>query len=100
MLARIPRWFGTFLIVSGLIGCAVCYAATGAALRREQACADIQASADRVLTARCVADASFWTDVAITGFVTALLVGFAGVVIDRLQSWVLRASRRADRPVD
>ena len=88
------------LIVSGLIGCAICYAATGVALRREQACADIQASADRALAAQCVADASFWTDLAITGFVTALLVGFAGVVIDRLQGWLLRASRRANRLVD
>lgn len=98
MLARIPRWFGTTLIVGGLIGCAVCYVATGVALRREQACADLQASA--ALTAQCVSDASSWADISIAGFVTALLVGFAGVVIDRLQGWMLGASRRAGRPID
>ena len=65
MLARIPRWFGTTLIVGGLIGCALCYVATGLALRREQACADLQESA--ALTAQCMAEAASLTDISIAG---------------------------------
>lgn len=99
MLARIPRWLGTTLNVGGLIGCAACYVATKVAMSRGQACAEVHAGAERadVLAAQCAADAAFWTDVAIAGFVTALLISFAGVVIDRVQGWVIRASRRSDR---
>jgi len=95
VLTRIPRWAGTTLLVAGLAGAAVCYLAVGAAIRREQACADAEPVA--TLAAQCIANAAFWREVAIIGFVAALAVSMVGLIIDRLQGWMIRAARRRGR---
>ncbi|HYD46622.1 MAG TPA: hypothetical protein VEA79_15255 [Phenylobacterium sp.] len=81
--------------MTGLAGAAVCYVAVGVALRREQACAASELAT--ALAAQCAVNAAFWREIAIIGFVTALAVGVVGVVIDRLQGWMIRAARRSGR---
>jgi len=77
MFGRVPRWLGTALMMVGVVGLPGFYYAVGVALRREQACVGAAA-------AQCAADAAFWREFAIAGFVITLGVAVIGVILDRL----------------
>lgn len=77
MLRRIPRRLPTVLIFAGLLMMPAFYYAVSLTLRHEAACAGGDAG--------CMADAVFWRELAIAGFVAGLLISTVGVVLDRLR---------------
>lgn len=79
---RLPKKLGTVLLLAGIAIMPLCYYAVGMAMRHEASC-DALASG----SGACASEARFWREVAIAGFVAALLVSFVGVVLDRLRAW-------------
>lgn len=77
---RVLRRIGTTLILSGVIVLPVLYYAIGKLLRREEACAEADAS----IVSQCIGDVVFWKNAAIFCFAAVLALAFIGVIIDRI----------------